>query len=150
MLYFTNPDIVTTIFDLNNDVNHNANTDEDADDDQIDESTFSLNQDTVFELVEPGAFVGMRSAHNAIEPFFIVEVISKGTATEAISDVNGHRILCGEQYVEVCCLQKQDEKRNIVRYQQPKRFQSMYIHIAEIFVTIVALDADLCMEIYEY
>ena len=59
MLYFTNPDIVTTIFDLNNDVNDNANTDEDADDDQIDESTFSLNQDTVFELVEPGTFVGM-------------------------------------------------------------------------------------------
>ena len=59
MLYFTNPDIVTTIFDLNNDVNDNANTDEDADDDQIDESTFSLNQDTVFEFVEPGTFVGM-------------------------------------------------------------------------------------------
>ena len=53
MLYFTNPDIVTSIFDLNNDANYNANTDEDADDDQIDESTFSLNQHTVFELVWP-------------------------------------------------------------------------------------------------
>ena len=43
ILYFTNPDIVTTIFDLNNDANYNANTDEDADDDQIEESAFSLN-----------------------------------------------------------------------------------------------------------
>ena len=102
MLYFTNPDIVTTIFDLNNDANRNANTDEDADDDQIDESTFSLNEDTVFELVEPGTFVGMRSPCNAIEPFFIVQVVSKGTAPETISDVNGHTILCGEQYAEVC------------------------------------------------
>ena len=36
MLYFTNPEIVTTIFDLNNDANDNANTDEDVDDNQID------------------------------------------------------------------------------------------------------------------
>ena len=117
MLYFINPDTVTTIFDLNNDANHNANTDENADDDQIDESTFRLNQHTVFELVEPGTFVGMQSPRNAIEPFFIVEVVSKGTATKAIFDVNGHTILCGEQYVEVSYLQKRDEKRNIVRYQ---------------------------------
>ena len=150
ILYFTNPDIVTTIFDLNNDANDNANTDEDAHDKQIDESTISLNHDTVFELVEPGTFVGMRNPHNAIEPIFIVEVVSKGNATEAISDVSGHTILCGEQYVEVCYLQKRDEKRNIVRYQQPKKFQSIYIHIADMFVTNVALNADLCMEIYEY
>ena len=39
------------------------------------------------------------------------------TVTEAISDVNGHKILCGEQYVEVCYLQKQGEKRDIVKYQ---------------------------------
>ena len=150
MLYFTNPDTVTIIFYLNNDANHNGNTDKDADDDQIDESTFSLNQDTVCELVAPGTFVGMRSPHNAVGPFFIVEVVSKGTATEAISDVNGHTILCGEQYVEVCYLQKRDEKRNIVRYQPTKKFQSTYIHIAEIFVTNVALDAWKSMNINQY
>ena len=61
MLHFSNPDIVTTIFDLNVE-NHNANTDEDADENQIDESTFSLNQDTVFEFVEQGTFVGMQSS----------------------------------------------------------------------------------------
>ena len=101
MLYLTNPDIVTTIFDLNNDANHNVNTDEDADDDQIDASTFCFNQDTVLELVQPDPFVGMWSPHNAVEPFFIVEVISKGTATKAISDVTGHTFFCGEQYVSM-------------------------------------------------
>ena len=67
---FTNPDIDTTIFDLNDD----ANTDEAADDDQIDKPAFSLNQDTVFELVDQGTFVWMWSPYNAIESFFIVEV----------------------------------------------------------------------------
>ena len=66
----------------------------------------------MFELVEPRTFVGMKSPHNTTEPFFIVEAVSKGTAAEAISEVNGHTILCSEQYVEVCYLQKQDEKRN--------------------------------------
>ena len=52
-------------------------------------------------------------------------LLSLLTVTEAISDVNGHIILCGEQYVEVCYLQKRDEKINIVRYQRPKKFQSI-------------------------
>lgn len=47
-------------------------------------------------------------------------------------------------------LQKRDEKRNIVRYQWPEKFQNIYIHITETFVTKVALDTDLCMDINEY
>ena len=70
----------------------------------------------MFELVEPGTFVGIQSPHNAIEPFFIVKVVCRGTYRENISDVNGHAILCGEQYAVVCYLQKRDERRNIVRY----------------------------------
>ena len=142
-MYFTNPDVVTTIFDLNNGANHNANTDEDADDNQINESAFNLNQDTVFELVRPGTFAGMWSPHNVTEPFFIVEFINCYRSY-------CHTILRGEQYVEVCYLQKWDRKRNIVRYWWSKKFQSIYIHIAEIFVTKVALAAALCIEIYEY
>ena len=30
-------------------------------------------------------------------------------------------------------LQKQEEKRNIVRYQWPEKFQNIYIHITETF-----------------
>ena len=148
-LYFTNPNIISTIFDFN-DEDTLKNTSADVDDDVDEEPAFSLNQDTVFELVEPGTFVGMRSPQNAIEPFFIVEVLNKGIAEESISDIFGHTILCGEQYAEVCYLQKKDQKKNIVRYQRPKKVNSVYIHIGEIFVTNVALDVDLCMDIYEY
>ena len=109
-----------------------------------------LNQDTIFELVAPGTYVGIRSPPNAIEPFFIVEVFSKGIAKEALCDASGYSILSGEQYAEVGYLQKQDEKKRIVRYQHPKIQESIFIHRAEIFVTNVALNGDLCMDIYEY
>ena len=57
-LYFTNPNIISTIFDFN-DEDTLKNTSADVDDDADEEPAFSLNQDTVFELVEPGTFVGM-------------------------------------------------------------------------------------------
>ena len=44
------------------------------------EQTFRLNQDTIFELIDPVTFVGIRSPPNAIELFFIVVVFSKGIA----------------------------------------------------------------------
>ena len=116
----------------------------------IKQPAFSLNHDTIFELVDPGTFVGIRSPPNTIESFFIVEVFNKGVAQEGMSDANGHYILSGEQYVEVGYLQKKDEKRRAVRYQHPKKQQSIYIHVAEVFVTNVALDEDLSMDIYEY
>ena len=55
----------------------------------------------------------MRSPQNAIEPFFIVEVLNKGIAEESISDIFGHTILCGEQYAEVCYLQKKDKRKTL-------------------------------------
>ena len=54
-LYFTNPNITSTIFDFN-DEDTLKNTSADIDDDADEEPAFSLNQDTVFELVEPGTF----------------------------------------------------------------------------------------------
>ena len=109
-----------------------------------------MSQGTIFELVDPGTYVGIRSPPNAIKPFFIVEVFSKGIAKEALCDASGHSILSGEQYAEVGYLQKQDEKKRIVRYQHPKIQESIFVHMAEIFVTNVALNKDLCMDIHEY
>ena len=57
-----------------------------------------MNHDTVFELVEPGTYVGKRSPTNAIESFYIVEIQNKGIAKENLTDENGHHILSGEQY----------------------------------------------------
>ena len=48
-----------------------------------------LNLDTVFELVEPGTFIGMRNQSNA-------EVLNKGFVESSMSDENGHSIMSGE------------------------------------------------------
>ena len=61
-----------------------------------------LNQDTAFELVEPGIFVEMRSPPNAIESFFVAEVVDKGIAENNKINENGHTILFGELYLEEC------------------------------------------------
>ena len=70
----------------------------DVDDEYDCEEAFALNHDTVFELVEPGTYVGKRSPTNAIESFYIVEIQNKGIAKENLTDENGHHILSGEQY----------------------------------------------------
>ena len=69
---------------------------------------------TVFELVDPGTYVGMRSPTNAIESFFIAEVQKKGIAKENLTSENGHHILSGEQYLEIVYLQKKEQKKTKV------------------------------------
>ena len=69
----------------------------DFEDEYYCEEAFALNHDTVFELVERGTYVGMRSPTNAIESFFIAEVQNKGIAQENLTDENGRHILSGEQ-----------------------------------------------------
>ena len=102
VLYFRDQDIVSTLFDK---TVSNIDQEHDNDDNQT-EPAFSLNHDTIFELVDPGIFVGIQSPRNAIEPFFIVEVFNKGVVQEVMSDANGHYILSEEQYAEVGYLQK--------------------------------------------
>ena len=56
-------------------------------DDEYDcEEAFAVNHDTVFELVEPGTYVGLRSPINAVESFFIAEVQNKGIAKENLTN----------------------------------------------------------------
>ena len=65
-----------------------------------------LHNDTVFELAEQGAFIGLRSQPNSIEQFSVAEVIAKDTATENSHDKYGHCILAGEYYLEIKYLQQ--------------------------------------------
>ena len=51
----------------------NENQDENDNDDG-----FKLHSDTVFELLDPGIYVGLRTPENALETFYIAEVIQKG------------------------------------------------------------------------
>ena len=63
---------------------------------------------------------------------------------------NGHHILSGEQYLEIVYLQKKEQKKAKVKYQHPKKYKLISIHTAEVFITNVALDENLCMDLNEY
>ena len=120
-------------------------------DDEYDyEKAFALNHDTVFELAEPGTYVVMRNPTDATESLFIAEVQNKGIAKENLTDENGHHILSGEQYLEIVYLQKKEQKKAKVKYQHPKKYKLISIHTAEVFITNVALDENLCMDLNEY
>ena len=73
ILHYRNQDIFNFLFDDVSDI-------QEIIDDEQEEHAFWLNQDTIFELVEPGTFVGIWSPPNTIEPFFIAEVFHRGVA----------------------------------------------------------------------
>ena len=132
------------------DVQNDVDFETDPDDENIPSDAFVLNHDTVFEIVEPGSFVGLRSPANAIEPFFIAQFIDKGVAAKEKRDANGHYILAGKNYLEVSYLQKVGQKRREVFYQRPKKYEPVLIRVAEIFVSNIDMNEDLCMDINEY
>ena len=55
----------------------------------------------------------MRSPPNAIESFFVGEVMDKGIAENNMINQNGHTIMSGELYLEVCYLQKEARKKKM-------------------------------------
>ena len=116
VLYFREQDIVSTLFNSDDSTSYDEEINHENEDY---EQAFRLNQDTIFELVDPGTYVGIRSPPNAIEPFFVVEVFSKGIAKEALCDASGHSILSDEHYAKVGYLQKQDEKEHIFKIPVP-------------------------------
>ena len=101
-------------------------------------------------MFKPGTYVRMRSPTNAINSFFIAEVQNKSIAKKNLTNENGHHILSGEQYLEIVYLQKKEQKKAKVKYQHPKKYKLISIHTAEVFITNVALDENLCMDLNEY
>ena len=81
-LYYTEPNVLDNII-------HTDEVEEENYEDYDQEYTnaYSLHQNTVFELLEPGTFVGLRSPPNAIEPFFIAQILSKGLAEKNIMNL---------------------------------------------------------------
>ena len=55
-------------------------------------------------------------------------------------------------YLEIVSLQKKKKKKKkkTVKYQLPKKYKLIFIHIAEVFITNIALDENLCMDLGEY
>ena len=60
-------------------------------------------------------------------------------------------LLCLESCIWKCAFsRKKHRKKKVVRYQRPKKLHCILIHVAEVFIANIALDADLCMDINEY
>ena len=78
----------------------------DENEDESEPTELHLHQITVFEIIEPGTFIRMKSPPNTIEPFFIAEILWKGTAKEDLHNENGHIFLEGEIYAEINYLEK--------------------------------------------
>ena len=111
---------------------------------------FKLDQDTVFDLIWPGTFVGLKSPKNSIEPFILCKIISNDTASETLTDTNGHTIIKGEKYAEVVYLQKTIQRGCKVKYEMPKKSPNVYLHIGEVAVTNIEVNVDLSMHVNEY
>ena len=109
-LYYTEPNNLDNIF-------HTDEVEEEnyEDDDQEYTDAYSLHKNTVFGLLEPGTFVGLRSSPNAIEPFFITQILSKGLAEKNMINEFDHSVLAGEMYAEVIYLQKLLERKKPVK-----------------------------------
>ena len=89
-LYLCDLKILSKIFNKNSPIEMRLDEDDGNDkyEDKSEQTEFYLDQNTVFEIIEPGTFVGMKSPPNAIEPFFVAEILQKGTTEEDLhSDV---------------------------------------------------------------
>ena len=87
---------------------------------------FSLNNDTIYELAEPGTFIG-RSPPNAFKHFFCCRVKSKDIAKDDLIDKYGQCILGGESYLEVIYLQKINGKTGkSVKYEYRRNGDNVY------------------------
>ena len=122
------------------------------DQDEVEDS-WGLNLEIVYELVDPGVFIGVRSEPSSIEPFYIAEVVEKSTTKDFIEDERGHIIARGDHYAVVYLEKKGEQGRGIKRkvvYQRAKDNRVAFVNIGEIFVTNVQLSENLVMDMEEY
>ena len=82
----------------------------------------------------------MYSPTNVHELFYLLKVVSKHTATEDTSDVYGHLIQKGSDYIVGHYMEKIDEKKGKVYFK--KHTKSVYVYPSEIFCPAVAMDND--------
>ena len=119
-LYYTEPNVLDNIFDTDEVEEENY-----EDDDQEYTNVYSLYQNMVFKLLEPGTFVSLHSSPNATEPFFIAQILWKGLAEKNMIDEFGHSLLAGEMYAEVISLQKLLERKKSVKKQKNTKLFSL-------------------------
>ena len=128
-LYYIEPSVLDNAF-------HTDEVEEEnyEDDDREYTNAYSLHQNTVFELLELGIFVRLRSPPNAIEPFFIAQILSKGLTEKNMIDEFGLSVLAAEMYEEVIYLQKLLERKKSVKCQKPKKPTKLFSFIPTKFL----------------
>ena len=94
----------------------------------------------MFEFISTDSIVAMYSPTNVHELFYLLKVVSKHTATEDMSDVYGHLIQKGSDYIVGHYMEKIDEKKSKVYFK--KHTKSVYVYPSEIFCPAVAMDND--------
>ena len=83
-LHLCDLEILSKMFNKNSPIEMrlDENDENDKYEDKSEPTEFYLHQNTVFEIIEPGTFIGMKSPPNAIEPFFVAKILQKGTTEE--------------------------------------------------------------------
>ena len=105
----------------------------------------------VYDVISSGSFVTLRSDSDALEQFFIVEVVSKQVAKEFVEDAHGHRIAKGDPYLSINYLEKSlKSSMKKIKYVRSKTTTEVYINVGEIFATNVQIEDDLSISMKEY
>ena len=108
-----------------------------------------VGEDNMFELIWQNTYIALRSSRISIEPFILCCVVDKGIARERMADEHGHAILIGSKFIKVIYLSKAEQRAKHVRFVKTKQSPAL-IYVAEVAVTNVELDENLCMHIDEY
>ena len=106
----------------------------------------------MYELIEAGTHVALRSSSMSSELFYICKVIEKKQAAEEMTDLCGHTIIKDEYCVKVNYLEVQSQKKDKVTYKYSKAPAAL-IHIGEIsaaHVEMFEVGQYQCMPILEY
>ena len=104
----------------------------------------------IFEMVEPGTFVGLRSHSESYEEFFIVEIVYKSIAKDIEKDSHGHIIAKGDPFFCVNYLEKSAKSTvTTVKYNRSKA-TSVFINVGEVFAPNIGLSEKLTMPGSEY
>ena len=84
-----------------------------------------------YDFIMKGSFVTLPSHVQAIEQFYLVEVVAKGVAEENLIDKHGHSVTSGEMYIQGAYFEMASENKKCVMY---NRSNPKAVHIVFLFV----------------
>ena len=95
-----------------------------------------------FEFLTPGSYVALYSG-GQFEQFYLVEVIDKGISETNMEDDHGHIIPANHHFIIGSYYEKDQEKRDYVKYKKCKNFFNVFINIGEIACVNIDFDGSI-------